>query len=112
VVKGRDELHELTLVTSCWLLSLNVAVAVYCCWFSHPMVAVAGLNTTETGCTLLIVNTLLFVTPPMEAEITAVPAPSAVATPFVGGRLLMFAELHPRQAHCTVNVKSLELPSE
>ena len=104
--------HLVTLVTSWVDISLNVAVAVNCCPFKNPIVAVAGVTASEETVAEVTVNCAPFDTLPKDALITAVPGVTAVARPCVGESLLTVATVGMKQAHCAVVVKSLVVPSE
>jgi hypothetical protein len=100
------------LVTSWVVMSLKVAVALNCCGFPNPIVAVAGVIAKEVTVALVIVSSALLVTPPEAAVTRAVPGEIAVAIPWVGDVLLTLARLGSKQAHCAVAVRSFVLPSE
>src|SRR5579872_3569826 len=106
-------LHDVTFVTSCWLLSLNVAVAVNCSGLSQPRVGgVEGLIVRVLTLTLLTVSTAFSDISESEAVTTTPPGCDASTKPCVGAVLLTVAEFVPGQAHCTCVVTSFVLPSE
>jgi hypothetical protein len=113
VMNAGEAFQEATLVTSCWLMSLKVAVAVNCCCFPSAILTVLGLTTNDVVFTFVIVNSALFETPLSDAVITAVPGEEpAVTSPCVGGRLPMLAKFDTGQDHWTNKVRSFVLPSE
>jgi len=83
LIKGPDGaiVQFARLVTSCVDVSLNVAMALYCCWFSNPMVALAGVMAREDTVAPVTVSCALFETFPKDALITTVPADIPVARP-------------------------------
>lgn len=99
-------------VTSCWDVSLKVALALYCCWFTKPMVTIAGLTAREDRVAPVIFSCALFERLPEDALITTEPGDIPIARPWVGELLLTVAVLGSRQDHCAVAVKSFVLPSE
>jgi hypothetical protein len=112
VINPGEELQAVTLVTSCWLLSLKVAVAVNCCCFPSPTLAVLGVIAKDVSVTSLMLMTAVFETPLSEAVISTVPGEGpAVSNPWVGARLLMLAILDTGQDHWAVKVRSFVLPS-
>jgi hypothetical protein len=112
VMNGPDVVQFAWLVTSCVDKSLNVAIALYCCWFSNPIVTAAGVTAREVTVVPVTVSCALFETLPDEALITTVPGAMPVASPCVGELLLTVAMLGSRQDHCAAAVKSFVLPSE
>jgi hypothetical protein len=77
-----DELQWLFSVMSCVLPSLNVPVAVNCCFAPAVAVGARGVMATDTKVPLPIVSAVVPVTPDEEAEIVTVPVLLPLAIPF------------------------------
>ena len=75
------DVHVAEFVRSCWLLSLNVPVAVNCCLFPAAIVGAAGVTAIETsvaGVTVKVVEPFI---EPEVAVTVVVPAATLLAKP-------------------------------
>ena len=73
-----DEVHWTMLVTSCVVLSLRVAIAVYCCCRPRAIGALAGVTTMLAMVALETVSMVLPEIDPSVAVMVVVPGPTAV----------------------------------
>ena len=99
-------------MTSRWLPSLNVPIAVNCCDAPTAIVVLEGLtaiDSKDAGATVKFVCALWA---PNIAVIDVVPAPAVVATPCAPEALLITATDGCEDPHVTVVVRSWVLPSE
>lgn len=78
---GSDEFHCTSDETSCWLLSLKVAVAVNCCVVPGAMEALGGAIATEDIPTSDTVSEVVALLPPNDAVTVALPELFPVASP-------------------------------
>lgn len=86
-----DELQVTMLVMSCWLPSLKVPSAVYCCWTPSEIGADCGETSILVTVALVTVRAVEPDTEPWVAVIVVVPGATAVACPCRPAALLIVA---------------------
>jgi hypothetical protein len=106
-VAALDELHVTNVVRFCVLPSVNVPVAVNCCFVPTGTEGLAGVTVIETSAGGATVRTAEPVTEPEVALIVAVPFEALLAKPW----LLMVATAMREELHVAVVVRSSVLPS-
>ncbi len=104
-------LHVTTDVTSCWLPSVYVPVAVYCCAVPSGIVAAWGLIAIVTRVAGFTTNVAVPFTPFRLIPIVVVPTPALVASPLVPGVLLIVPTVAAVELQCPACVTSCWLPS-
>lgn len=94
-----------TPVTSCLLLSSNVACAVNCCDTASASVGLLGETAMELTVAELTVSVVEPVIPFRLALIVVLPAETALASPLVGALVLMVAAPVFEDPHVTLPVR-------
>jgi hypothetical protein len=99
-----DELHAVTLVTSCCVLSAKVTVAFSCWLLSSGRLGLAGVIARLIGATLFTVRVAVPDINPEVAVIVTLPEVTPVASPEVGTLELIVATPVLEELHVTLDV--------
>src|SRR5215813_11287116 len=106
-----DELHN-TLLVSCKLVpSVNLPIAVNCCWTPSGIVALPGVTAIEVSRALPTASVVVPETPPEVALIVVLPGATPFANPGVPETLIVATD-GLDEAHVTLAVMSRVPPSE
>src|SRR5438309_2553872 len=101
-----------TVALRSWVLpSVNVPVAVNCCFVPSAIEGLAGITAIDASTAAVTVNVVVPVTEPEVALIFATPVPKLVAKPGELRSLLIIATAGMSELHCTVFVMFWLLPS-